>query len=221
MLSAVTRKPWRTRGLIDQLAELAIQLHSLPVDGWPGSTDPIALVDQRLSLPRRVVELVDAPGLREAVESATLLGAAAIDGPSVVCHGDFHPLNVVVDKEQACVIDWTDAGLGPREADVSRTLMLFNLAAIATQSRAARAILQFVGPRLERRYRMTYEARAALDPVLLRRWEVLHAVHGWSQVVMLHAGGFEGTSSADPTKVPSGVIDFLRSRIDTALASER
>ena len=221
MLRAVTSKPWRTRRLIDQLAELALRLHALPVDGWPGSTDPMALVDQRLNLPRRVLDHVDVPGLREAVDLATELGPSATVGPSVVCHGDFHPLNVVVDREDACVIDWTDAGLGPREADVSRTLLLFNVAAIAAESRLERGVLRFVGPRLERRYRLTYEAGAELDPSLIRRWEVLHAVHGWAQIAMLHAGGFEGASSADPAKVPVGVVDFLRSRIDLALAGER
>lgn len=214
MLSAVTSKPWRTRRLVDQLAALALRLHALPVEGWPGSTDPIALVDQRLSLPRRVVEEVDAPGLREALDRATELGRAAVSGPRVVCHGDFHPLNVVVDREHACVIDWTDAGLGPREADVSRTLLLFHMASIAAESRVERAALRAVGPRLARRYRQTYEAGAALDPQMMRRWEVLHAVHGWAQVAMLHAGGFEGSSSADAANVPLGVIDFLRGRID-------
>ncbi len=218
MLSAVTSKPWRARRLIDQLAELALRLHSLPVEGWPGSTDPIALVDQRLSLPRRVVEEIDAPGLREALDRATELGPAAVTGRRVVCHGDFHPLNVVVDGNEACVIDWTDAGLGPREADVGRTLLLFNMASIAAESRFERAVLRAAGPRLAHWYRRTYEAGAELDPEMIRRWEVLHAVHGWAQVAMLHAGGFDGSSSADPAKVPIGVIDFLRSRIANALA---
>jgi len=221
MLAALTSKPWRARRLIDQLAELALRLHSLPVDGWPGSTDPIALVDQRLSLPRRVVEHVDAPGLQDALDRATELGPLAAAGPPVVCHGDFHPLNVVVDRDHASVIDWTDAGLGPREADVSRTLLLFNVASIAAETRLERAALRIVGPRLERRYRRTYEAGAALDPALMRRWEVLHAVHGWAQVAMLHAGGFEGASSADATRIPMGLIDFLRVRIDQALTGER
>ena len=61
---------------------------------------------------------------------------------------------------------------------------------------------------------------APLDPSLIARWEVLHAVHGWAQVATLHAGGFEGTSSADPGKVPVGLIDFLRRRIDHALTDE-
>lgn len=221
MLRAVTSRPWRALRLIDQLAELALQLHSLPVAGWPGATDPMALVEQRLSLPRRVLERMDPPGLRDAVERATELGRSAVAGSSVVCHGDFHPLNVIVDGRHASVIDWTDAGLGPREADVSRTLLLFNLASIAARSRLERGVLRVVGPRFERRYRRTYQAGAALDPALMRRWEVLHAVHGWAQVAMLHAGGFDGASSADPAAVPVGVIDFLRSRIDAALAAER
>ena len=221
MLRALTSKPWRAGPLIDLLAELALRLHSLPVDGWPGSTDPIALVDQRLSLPRRVVEHVDAPGLLDALERATELGPSAVAGPPVPCHGDFHPLNVVVDRNHASVIDWTDAGLGPREADVSRTLLLFDVASIAAETRLERAALRFIGPRLERRYRLTYAAGAPLDPALIRRWEVLHAVHAWAQVAMLHAGGFEGASSADAAKVPVGLIDFLRLRIDLALTGER
>ena len=38
-----------------------------------------------------------------------------MEGPHVVCNGDFHPLNVMVDGDRASVIDWTDAGLGPRQ----------------------------------------------------------------------------------------------------------
>jgi aminoglycoside phosphotransferase (APT) family kinase protein len=221
MLGAATSAPWKTRRLIDQLAGLALTLHALPSEGWPGPTDPIALVDQRLSMPRRVVDEVDAPGLREALDRATALGPRAVEGPPVVCHGDFHPLNVMVDGDQASVIDWTDAGLGPREADVSRTLLLFNIAAIAAHTRVERIALRLVGPRLERRYRRTYLAGATLDPVLLRRWEVLHAVHGWAQVAMLHAGGFKGSTSADAAGVPVSLVDFLRGRIDQALAGER
>jgi aminoglycoside phosphotransferase (APT) family kinase protein len=138
----------------------------------------------------------------------------------VVCHGDFHPLNVVVDGDEASVIDWTDAGLGPREADVSRTLLLFHMAAIAASSALERIALKVAGPGLARRYRRTYEAGSPLDPVLLRRWEALHALHGWSQVVMLHSGGFEGQTSADAGQIPPEVGDFLRSRFEAALAQE-
>jgi aminoglycoside phosphotransferase (APT) family kinase protein len=140
-------------------------------------------------------------------------------GPPVVCHGDFHPLNVVVDAEKASVIDWTDAGLGPREADVARTCLIFHIAAIAAGSAVERVALKVGGPRLARRYRRTYEARASLDPERMRQWTVLHAVHGWAQVEMLHAGGFDGSSSAEAARIPVSVGAYLQRRVSEELAA--
>jgi aminoglycoside phosphotransferase (APT) family kinase protein len=139
-------------------------------------------------------------------------------GPAVVCHGDFHPLNVMVDGERASVIDWTDAGLGPREADVSRTALVFHIAAIVAGNAIERAVLKVAGPRLSRRYLHTYAKGASLDAERMGIWEVLHGVHGWAQVEMLHAGGFEGSSSAEPAKVPASVGTFLRERVQRTLA---
>ncbi|HEY4334175.1 MAG TPA: aminoglycoside phosphotransferase family protein [Ilumatobacteraceae bacterium] len=42
---------------------------------------------------------------------------AARDGPLVVCHGDVHPGNVLVDDEGEVLIDWDLLCLGPREWD--------------------------------------------------------------------------------------------------------
>jgi hypothetical protein len=72
---------------------------------------------------------------------------------------------------------------------------------------------------LSRRYLRTYTSGAALDAGRLRVWEVLHAVHGWAQVEMLHSGGFDGETSADPAQVPPSVGAFLRHRIEAGLAS--
>lgn len=220
MLAALTGRPWRARRLVDRLAGLALRLHSLPTTGWPSAGDRLAMVDRRLSLPRRVVDGLRVPGLADALERAESIAPLAVGDELVVCHGDFHPLNVLVDGDRSFVIDWTDAALGPREADVSRTLLVFNVAAVAAENRFERTALRLVGPRLERRYRRTYEQGAALDPVLLRRWEVLHAVHGWAQIEMLHAGGFDGESSSEGRHVPAGVTTFLRTRLEAALAAE-
>jgi aminoglycoside phosphotransferase (APT) family kinase protein len=216
MLDAVSAKPWRALRLVDQLAGLALRLHALPTEGFP--PDSATLVDHRLSLPRRVVAQLDQPDLAAALQRAEELGPRAMDGLPVVCHGDFHPLNVMVDGDGASVIDWTDAGLGPRETDVARTSLLFHIAAIAAGSAVERAILKVAGPRLSRRYLRTYEAGASLDAERMRMWEVLHGVHGWAQVEMLHAGGFEGATSAQAGQIPLSVRDFLRARVESALA---
>lgn len=215
MVDALKARPWRAAALARQLAALQLRLHALDVTTWPGSREPSALVDARLFLPRRAAEVLDDAALSAAVRRAEgLAGACASGGQTVVCHGDFHPLNVMVDGSRAAVIDWTDAGLGPREADVARTALLFHVAALAAESRAERIALSAVGPRLAGRYLRAYRAGASIDDQQLRRWDALHALHGWAQVEMLHAGAFEGSSSSagNEARIPRALGTWLRNR---------
>jgi aminoglycoside phosphotransferase (APT) family kinase protein len=220
MVDALKAKPWRARALARQLASLQLALHALDPSDWPGSTEPTTLVDNRLFLPRRAVELLQQPALADALRRAEGLAAAcATSGEVVVCHGDFHPLNVMVDGSSAAVIDWTDAGLGPREADVARTALLFHMAALGAENRAERVALSLIGPRLSQTYLRAYRGGARLDDAQLRRWDALHALHGWAQVEMLHAGAFEGTSSAagQESRVPRALATWLQGRFDDDL----
>jgi aminoglycoside phosphotransferase (APT) family kinase protein len=217
MLDALTARPWRAVKLVDQLASLQVQLHALPTDDWPGPSDAGALAAKRLSLPRRAVAELDDPDLAAAIGRAEAALPVATSGPTVVCHGDFHPLNVMVDGRVASVIDWTDAGMGPREADVARTILIFHIAAIAAGSRLERTALKVAGPRLARRYRRSYERSGALDGDRMGAWEALHALHGWAQVALLHAGSFDGESSADRGRVPIEVAHYMRGRFEHAL----
>lgn len=221
MLDALTRRPWRARALVDQLADLQLQLHDLDPSTWPRDAVPTALAEVRLSLTRRAVAELDDRELARALEQAEALVPRCFEGGDrVLCHGDFHPLNVLVDGSIAYVIDWTDAGLGPREADVSRTALLFEVAAIAADSSVERLALRAAGPRLARRYRNRYTAAAPLDTDRFRAWEALHALHGWAQVAMLHAGAFDDASSSagNHDAVPLDLADWLRRRFETVIA---
>lgn len=222
LLQAVSNRPWQARRLVDRLAALALELHALPTAGWPGPAEPQALVTQRLHLPRVVAERTGDPALAAALARVDALDPAElVGGPRVVCHGDFHPLNVMVEGDRSWVLDWTDAALGPPEGDVARTLLLLGVVApIAASSAAERAALRLAGPWLARRYQRTYGAGRTLDPQRLRRWEALHALHGWAQVVMLHDGGFAGESSADGAQeaIPLALATTLRARLEAALA---
>jgi aminoglycoside phosphotransferase (APT) family kinase protein len=207
--------------LVDRLAALALRLHALAPDDWPGPADPSALVAKRLGLPRRVAEEVGDRGLAAALARVDALGPEElVGGPAVVCHGDFHPLNVMVDGRRSWVLDWSDAGLGPPESDVARTLLLLRVvASIAASGRLERTAIRWAGPPLARRYARTYVAGRALDEGRLRRWTGLHALHGWSQVVMLHADGFAGASSADgrQDEVPLELASVLRAEVEASI----
>ncbi|MED1865228.1 aminoglycoside phosphotransferase family protein [Fictibacillus nanhaiensis] len=41
-----------------------------------------------------------------------------------LCHGDFHPDNILITKDDAVVIDWCDAASGNRMADLARTILI-------------------------------------------------------------------------------------------------
>lgn len=221
MLDALKKAPWRARSLVDQLGSLHLRLHSMDPAGWPGAVDAGDLAAKRLSLPRRAAAMLEDPVLSAALERAEAMVEEGVGGTeAVVCHGDFHPLNVMVDGSRAALIDWTDAGLGPREADVSRSAMIFHLASIAANSGPERAVLRVAGPRLSRRYLRTYQRGAKLDADRMRRWEALHSLHGWAQVEMLHAGAFETESSSagSEARAPRELAVWLRRRFEAALS---
>ncbi|HHT7240161.1 MULTISPECIES: aminoglycoside phosphotransferase family protein [Bacillus] len=42
-----------------------------------------------------------------------------------LCHGDFHPFNLILSKKNVNIIDWVDASSGDIRADVFRTYLLY------------------------------------------------------------------------------------------------
>jgi Ser/Thr protein kinase RdoA (MazF antagonist) len=61
-------------------------------------------------------------------ETAAVLGRLGElpEGQSL-CHGDFHPMNIMV-GDQVRVIDWMNAAKGPPESDVARSLVILSYA---------------------------------------------------------------------------------------------
>lgn len=43
-----------------------------------------------------------------------------------LCHGDFHPFNLILNNKNANIIDWVDASAGDLRADVFRTYLLYS-----------------------------------------------------------------------------------------------
>ena len=204
LLDAVLRRPWSARKALRLLAHLQARLHSLPVDGFPTDGD---LLDRRLRLVQVTVERLDDPALRSGLERIESLAPRLRAGPTAVCHGDFHPLNVLADAVTATVIDWTDAGLGDPNGDVARTALLFDMASIVATKPIERMILGAVGPVLGRVYLRLYARQAPLDLERLALWRPVHLLHGWAQAASVGAGDVSPES-----------VDALRQRFVRALA---
>lgn len=121
-----------------------------------------ALPPLAAKLARRVPQARGAP---EAAQRAALAMLAAAPATDTLCHGDFHPINVIVGKERAVVIDWLDAARGDPAMDVTRTLIYLHHARPREVDPAFRAA--FVDAYLQR-CRQAWEGR--LDE--LARWQL-------------------------------------------------
>jgi aminoglycoside phosphotransferase (APT) family kinase protein len=88
--------------------------------------------------------------LSQETKSTILASLGELPNGNVICHGDFHPKNVLITTEGPVIIDWADATLGHPLADVDRrrsewesvfwptSLVLARLLEVAKVSRSAR-----------------------------------------------------------------------------------
>jgi len=83
---------------------------------------------------RLVANIAATPRLDERRKQDLLAGIAEMPDGDRLCHGDFHPMNVLGDAEHPVVIDWPDARRGDPAADACRSYLLMKLhaAEIAT-----------------------------------------------------------------------------------------
>jgi aminoglycoside phosphotransferase (APT) family kinase protein len=217
MLDQLKRAPWSARSLMRRLAALHVRLHRLPPDDFPVGDD---LLDRRLALSRDAIDELDDDALSRALAHVEQLAPQLRGAPDAVCHGDFHPLNVVVDRVGDTVIDWTDAGVGDRHGDVARTLLLFDLASIAVSQPLEKRVLAAAGPWLGRAYGHAYAQQLPLDAARIALWKPVHLLHGWTQAASLHSGRFDAGRAGDDDRrdrVPAAMIGELRRRFEQAM----
>ena len=94
---------------------LQAQMHRTPGNGLPS---------QREKLRGRISA---AAALPEDVKLRLLQLLDSLAADHVVCHGDFHPYNLIRTEYGLAVIDWVDASCGSARADACRSYLLYLL----------------------------------------------------------------------------------------------
>jgi aminoglycoside phosphotransferase (APT) family kinase protein len=157
MLSRLTQFPWPVTRLARVLADLhgSVHRHRMP-----------ELPSLQGALERRIRE---APGLsaEEKRETRHALGELPID--TVVCHGDFHPDNVLLSSRGPIVIDWTDVHQGHPSADVAKTVLLLRLGEPPEGTRA-RWLIDRLRRRFQRAYLSRYRGNRTVPESELQAW---------------------------------------------------
>jgi len=155
-----------------ELAEAQARLHAVRAGALPESARRFGVDPGRFTLAGEVKRLA------ERIERSRLSGLAAgtawllANQPApaeaeVICHGDFHPLNVMVDGTRCTgVIDWSQAVVAEPAFDVAGTRMLTLCGNLGFKP-PLRWLVDGVRRLMAHRYLATYRA---LRPIELRNF---------------------------------------------------
>jgi len=114
MMRDLGARPWCLAAHSRLLARLHARIHEAPGEGLPLLRPRISSAIERAS------GLFDRRTLRTADERL-----ASLPDARQVCHGDFHPDNVILRPGAPVVVDWGPAAAGHPLADVAWTVLLF------------------------------------------------------------------------------------------------
>ncbi len=123
MLEVMPQKPWTIWRYGRRLAELHVEMHS--------QTIALEIPPQR----QRLVEKIEAAkSLPDDLRRRILADLATMPDGDQICHGDFHPGNVLATPQGEVVIDWIDATRGNPLADLARSSIIALGAAASSQT---------------------------------------------------------------------------------------
>jgi aminoglycoside phosphotransferase (APT) family kinase protein len=146
MLKALAIKPWRIIEMARLLGELHARVHAC--------TAPPELPSQKQQIENGIQAAKDLP---PKIKAAALACLTQLPQGNSLCHGDFHPDNVLMTSRGPVIIDWMTGTGGNPLADVCRTLLIFETTALPAGSPIhLRLLAKTFGNLIETIYRKRY-----------------------------------------------------------------
>ncbi|MDR3595548.1 aminoglycoside phosphotransferase family protein [Clostridium sp.] len=118
MLKYISSKPWKINVEARRLAELHKSIQN---------DIKIEIPDQK---DRLKGDIARTDLLHNEVKDKLYRYIDNLKSDNMLCHGDFHPDNILISKEKVVVIDWMTATKGNPLADIARTSVIFKYAYI-------------------------------------------------------------------------------------------
>ncbi|MBN1370396.1 MAG: aminoglycoside phosphotransferase family protein [Anaerolineaceae bacterium] len=156
LLQAMAAKPWRMVYFADMMADLHSQMHGASL-AW--------LRDIRGYFYWAIEHGPE--GLPEEQRQQVLEHLRQMPEADSVCHGDFHPENIVLSKRGPVILDWVTACRGRAAADVARTCMMFK---VGKPIGAMNPLLEFGRQMFLERYLKTYIRKTGMSMAEVDEW---------------------------------------------------
>src|SRR5262245_8691806 len=180
----------RRIGVAGALVDTQARLHALDAEPFlramdaAGGREPAMFNALLAQLAGRVTGHAH-DGLRAAVDWLLAHRPPEPARPAI-CHGDFHPLNVLMSgREVTAVIDWPNAVVADPAYDVAATKVILAFVPISLMpvSAPARAVIQVARLVMVRRYMAAMRRRRRMAPGMLAYYEAVacmrHLVRVW------------------------------------------
>ncbi len=165
LLTLMGRRPWRVLAAGRICSEVHAQIHE--------ARAPSVMPALRATLKQRIESSSRVP--EHLADFALDVLEGLPDGDSL-CHGDFHPGNIMMSQGTPVVIDWTNATRGDPVGDVARSLVLFRIGEPPPWYSALVRYLRLVGSKIvTSAYLRAYRRLRALDMAVVERWETVNA----------------------------------------------
>lgn len=161
MLEMIMKHPFSFMKYSKHLAELHYQMHQCKVTGLPKYKEAMEWNIRHTECLSENQRLAVLDILEKLPEGDTL------------CHGDFHPGNIMVASDKSVILDWMTACAGKSEADVARTLLLLKDAVIPEQIPAPmRFLINLVRHRMADIYLKRYLRLSCISKSEIAAWRL-------------------------------------------------
>lgn len=161
------RRPWAVPRMVRRVALLQTQMHDAGA--------PPTLEDLRARIRRRIA-LVPSDVLPKDLADYALAQLDTLPDGDRLCHGDFHPGNVLLSSAGPRVIDWTAAARGDPTGDLARTCLMLSVGeADPTMPLLVRRLDSTGRTVVVRAYLRAYRRLRPFDDELMARWQTVRA----------------------------------------------
>lgn len=155
----LSKQPWTAFNLINQMANLQVLMHDKEISSFPQQKD---IFQYKITLAKE---------LSESEKSFIAERLSKLPTGNSLCHGDFHPDNILLDERGPVIIDWADASQGNRLADLARTLLILQYGGLPSGMKPfKRKAVLYVRNLLAGKYLKSYRTSFHFSLDSLKEW---------------------------------------------------
>lgn len=161
MLQLITRKPWKSRKIVKHMVDLQYEMHQCKAKNLGSYKEALSW------------NINHTNALSDNAKQAILRILDQLPEGDFLCHGDFHPGNIIRTKDNYVILDWMTAASGVPGMDVARTAMLIKDAAMPGNIPViAKVIISRMRASMHKDYLKYYKKRSGITQEEIDCWRL-------------------------------------------------